>query len=117
MEGPDRSGDGELQEHATGLRPVDGSRIRLRHDAENHGHTKDRGRDNVPGPKRYGRIHPSTCLVLQSRVDYHYGEEKREIWACHLEHSPCVRLSRLVENPETSGLNRKPAELRNRALD
>src|SRR6266516_6081721 len=99
MEGPDRSGDGELQEHATGLRPVDGSRIRLRHDAENYGHTKDRGRDNVSGPKRYGIIHPSTCLVLQSRVDYHDSEEERKIWARHVEHSPCVRLCWLGVDP------------------
>jgi len=96
MEGSDWLGDGELEEHAPGLRPVDGTRIRLRHDAENHGHTKDRGRDNVPDPKRYGIIHPSTCLVLQSCIDYHYGEEKREIRARHFEHPPCIRLGWLV---------------------
>src|SRR2546427_529220 len=102
LEGPDRSGDGELQKYATSLRPVDGSRIHIRHYATHHGHQENLGRYHVPGPKRYGNLHSSSCLVLQSCVDYHHCEEEREIWACHFEHPPCICLSRLIQDPEAS---------------
>ena len=102
MEGPDRRGDGELQDHATGFRSIDGARIHIRYDAEINGHAEDCRRNNVPDTKWHGNLRTFTGLVLQSRIDYHDGEEERKIWTRHLEHPPGIRLRRLVKNPHAA---------------
>src|SRR3989442_1400291 len=76
-----------------------------------------RRRDNVPDPKWHGNLRAFTRLVLQRSVDYHNGEEEREIRARHFEHSPCVRLSRLVENPHAARYDRQTTNQRSYAID